>query len=213
MRYPTGEESKRGECVGDCRAETWGRGHSLSPCSKVGQGWENTKRSLFNKLDRFLPRLPVAKAWQRYSKRHGRYKTVGMVTARRTAWPLLGGCSALLSGLSPRGVPSQAADLHNVHDTALPMRGGMRSKRKSMLGHCVFTVRLLSLRAAGRTQRRTSCGHASPWRMHRQCFARTCDLRPAASSKSSKDCAPPNDNSENARSMGVQLSVISLYLC
>jgi len=96
---------------------------------------------------------------------------------------------------------------------ALPMRGGMRSKRKSMLGHCVFTVRLLSLRAAGRTQRRTSCGHASPWRMHRQCFARTCDLRPAASSKSSKDCAPPNDNSENARSMGVQLSVISLYLC
>lgn len=117
MRYPTGEESKRGECVGDCRAETWGRGHSLSPCSKVGQGWENTKRSLFNKLDRFLPRLPVAKAWQRYSKRHGRYKTVGMVTARRTAWPLLGGCSALLSGLSPRGVPSQAADLHNVHDT------------------------------------------------------------------------------------------------
>lgn len=82
----------------------------------------------------------------------GKVQDQNMVTARRTAWPLLGGCSALLSGLSPRGVPSQAADLHNVHDTALPMRGGMRSKRKSMLGHCVFTVRLLSLRVGSANQ-------------------------------------------------------------
>src|ERR1035437_309634 len=100
------EEPERRECVGDCRAKTWGRRHSESPCHKARHGEANTKRSLFNMLDRFLPRLPeqgenVAKVQQTARKEH-RHR---LVTARRPRglrwrWLLCSPVSSLPSWLS-----------------------------------------------------------------------------------------------------------------
>jgi len=70
-------------------------------------------------------------------------------------------CSAVLFLLSPRGVPSHAGRLHNVHDTTLPKRGGMRNGR-ARPDTAFVTVRLLSPRSAGRTQRCAECGLRKP---------------------------------------------------
>jgi hypothetical protein len=108
----------------------------------------------------------MAKAWQRYSKRHGRYITRAWWTARRPRGLCWGGCSALLSLLSPRGIPSHAPE---------PERTGYRSAKswkdaEETEGPCRGTAWLLSAYSvsgpAGRTQRRRAYGQVSPLRMH-----------------------------------------------
>lgn len=37
-----GKKPKRRECVGDCRAKTWGRRHGQSPCRMIEQAWHPT---------------------------------------------------------------------------------------------------------------------------------------------------------------------------
>src|ERR1035438_36426 len=108
--------------------------------------------------------LNMAKAWQRYSNRHGRYITRAWWTARRPRGLCWGGCSAPL----PSWHSQSCAEVGAAPRTALPMRGGSAEETEGpMPGHCVVTVRLLSLRAS----RPNLAAHGVrvkrvPWRTH-----------------------------------------------
>jgi hypothetical protein len=137
----SGEEPKRSKCVGDCRATTWGRRHSESPCGKVEHGWDDLyvhHNKWLNQDSTMLPDLgkSMAKVQQTARKVHDQ----SMVIARRPRGPMLGWllCSPVSS--LPSWHSESCAGTRAYSVPLCQVVGGCGGHGRAMLGHCAYSV-------------------------------------------------------------------------